>query len=101
MSELSKPVTRFICKRIPGSAPFEILQELTQLVRETFHDLVSLSFRVVEDPELADEDRLCLEIITRGSVDDVSAQYDRYICSLIEKFPFETRRWFVTDINLV
>lgn len=98
---VSQEILDFLFKKTQETSPRKILYKTSILAQESFPDLVSHSFQMVADPELPQEERVCLEIHSRGSIEEVSLQYDRFIDSLISTFPFHVRRWFVVDINLI
>ena len=97
----SEEIFDFLSERTPGISPDQILDDIGVLAQESFPDIVHYSFNIVEDPELPNEERICLEIHSRGAVEAVSLQYDSFIDCLIEAFSFEVRHWFVVDINLI
>jgi len=98
---VSQEIIGFLTKKAPDILPNEILSTIGMLAQQSFPHLVDYSFNIVEDPELREEERICLEIHSRGAVEEVSLQYDSFIDSLIEACPFQVRRWFVFDINLI
>jgi hypothetical protein len=97
----SKEIFDFLSKKTHETSPAEILYKISMLARKSFPELVSHSFQIVEDPELPQEERICLELHSRGTIEEVSLQYDNFINSLISKFRFHVRRWLVVDINLI
>jgi len=98
---VSQEILDFLSKKTQETSPGEILYKISMHAQESFSELVAHSFHMVEDPELPQEERICLEIHSRGAVEEVSLQYDCFIDSLISGFPFHVRRWFVVDINLI
>jgi len=90
---------KFLSRKVPGLSPLRTISRLIEMAQESFPGLVSLSFKVIEDPEVVEEQRACMLVYLNESAEEASLQYRRYVSSLRKEFPPSLRRWFVTDVN--
>lgn len=78
-----------------------LLWQWVTIAREVFGDLRAISFEFIEDPEIEDCWNFCMNVSVGGSVESVSAEYDRYVHFFMERFPYRICRMLVTDVNIV
>jgi len=67
------------------------LETAVRLVKESFHDIRTLSLTFDPDPEVSSLDGIIIHIKIKGSIEDWEKQYNAYVLRFVQEVPDDIR----------